>query len=68
MKIKLKLILANSWHRKEIYRIRHEIYSSELKQHAENAGAKLSDSVDKFNTYVVALTKGDTHLFINRNL
>ena len=55
MKIKLKFTLADNWLKKEIYSIRHKIYASELKQHPENAGAKLSDSLDEFNSYIVAL-------------
>ena len=55
MSIKLKLVLADSRHREEIYCIRHKIYASELKQYAENASAKLSDPLDEFNIYIVAL-------------
>lgn len=56
---KITVRLANERDRAEIYRLRHEVYARELRQHAENKVGALQDPLDEFNVYVVALL-GDT--------
>jgi histidinol-phosphate/aromatic aminotransferase/cobyric acid decarboxylase-like protein/GNAT superfamily N-acetyltransferase len=50
--------MATDDDRAVIYNLRHEVYARELGQHPENAEARLSDSLDRDNVYVVA-TIGD---------
>jgi histidinol-phosphate/aromatic aminotransferase/cobyric acid decarboxylase-like protein/N-acyl-L-homoserine lactone synthetase len=52
------LTLADARDREEIYRIRHEVYATELGQHPENAAGRLTDSLDAVNTYLVARRAG----------
>jgi histidinol-phosphate/aromatic aminotransferase/cobyric acid decarboxylase-like protein/GNAT superfamily N-acetyltransferase len=40
--------------REKIYRLRHDVYATELRQHAENARQMLRDPLDEFNEYIVA--------------
>lgn len=51
---KIDITLANTNQRELIYKIRHEVYGTELKQHSTNADGKLTDSLDEFNIYIVA--------------
>jgi histidinol-phosphate/aromatic aminotransferase/cobyric acid decarboxylase-like protein/N-acyl-L-homoserine lactone synthetase len=46
--------LADERDRARIYAIRHQVYAEELKQHAENATARLIDKLDEVNVYLVA--------------
>jgi histidinol-phosphate/aromatic aminotransferase/cobyric acid decarboxylase-like protein/GNAT superfamily N-acetyltransferase len=46
--------MATDEDRAVIYNLRHEVYARELRQHPENAEARLSDSLDRDNVYVVA--------------
>jgi len=39
--------------RETIYRLRHEVYASELAQHSTNTAGRLTDSLDAFNHYIV---------------
>ena len=48
-----------------IFRMRHEVYATELGQHAENVSGRLTDSLDAFNTYIVARVKDDVVGFIS---
>jgi histidinol-phosphate/aromatic aminotransferase/cobyric acid decarboxylase-like protein/N-acyl-L-homoserine lactone synthetase len=50
----IELSLATAGDREQIYRIRHQVYASELHQHPENAERRLVDRLDAINTYVVA--------------
>jgi len=52
------LSLADARDREEIYRIRHQVYATELGQHPENDTARLTDSLDAVNTYLVAKRAG----------
>jgi histidinol-phosphate/aromatic aminotransferase/cobyric acid decarboxylase-like protein len=47
--------LADDGDRKEIYRLRHEVYARELGQHRVNTDGSLSDELDQFNIYLVAV-------------
>jgi len=51
---KIRIKLATKEDRPFIYEIRHDVYARELGQHAENIDKKLTDSLDGFNTYIVA--------------
>lgn len=57
--------LANDGDRKEIYRLRHEVYARELGQHRVNTAGSLSDELDQFNIYLVAVCHGEIAGFIS---
>jgi histidinol-phosphate/aromatic aminotransferase/cobyric acid decarboxylase-like protein/GNAT superfamily N-acetyltransferase len=40
--------------RQAIYRLRHQVYARELRQHRETEAAMLSDALDRVNIYLVA--------------
>src|SRR5687767_13614712 len=48
-----------------IYKFRHEVYASELKQHSENTEGKLRDALDGRNIYIIAAVGEDIHGFIS---
>ena len=48
-----------------IYRIRHEVYAKELRQHPENPAGALRDTLDGFNTYIVAKVRGELAGFVS---
>lgn len=48
-----------------IYELRYEVYSSELGQHPANDDGRLTDSLDAFNRYIVALQDGEIVGFIS---
>lgn len=45
---------ASAEQRDAIYRMRHQVYASELAQHPTNASGRLTDALDAFNHYLVA--------------
>ncbi|MGI8602207.1 MAG: aminotransferase class I/II-fold pyridoxal phosphate-dependent enzyme [Verrucomicrobiales bacterium] len=51
--------------RREIYRIRHEVYAREIGQHPINSTGRLSDFLDSHNTYIVARRAGVVAGFIS---
>lgn len=51
---KVFLSVASDHDREEIYKIRHQVYAEELKQHATNFLHELRDSLDLHNQYIVA--------------
>lgn len=51
---KITIGTATEEQRKQIYRARHQIYALELRQHAANNQAELSDPLDGFNTFLTA--------------
>ncbi len=51
---KFSLSVASTADRKEIYKIRHEVYAKELRQHSVNTSCELTDSLDECNYYIVA--------------
>lgn len=55
---KINIAIADKKHRDLIYKIRHQVYGIELRQHSTNLTGALSDSLDQFNIYLVA-TFGD---------
>lgn len=48
------LSIASQNDRKDIFKIRHDIYANELKQHPENSNETLTDELDFTNHYIVA--------------
>ena len=50
----LRLAIASAADRELIYRLRHEVYARELRQHQPNVAARLTDELDAFNHYLCA--------------
>jgi histidinol-phosphate/aromatic aminotransferase/cobyric acid decarboxylase-like protein len=50
---RMKCRIATGEDREAIYSLRHDVYARELGQHPENGQARLSDSLDADNVYVV---------------
>ena len=61
----LSVSAADDQDREEIYRIRHDVYACELRQHAANAAATLRDSLDATNVYLIARVAGKIAGFIS---
>jgi histidinol-phosphate/aromatic aminotransferase/cobyric acid decarboxylase-like protein/GNAT superfamily N-acetyltransferase len=61
----LRFSLADDDDREEIYRIRHEIYATELGQHEENPHGRLTDALDEHNVYVIARMHDDVAGFVS---
>jgi histidinol-phosphate/aromatic aminotransferase/cobyric acid decarboxylase-like protein/predicted GNAT family N-acyltransferase len=59
------LRMAVSADRPAIYRLRHDVYASELGQHPENPQGTLSDALDEFNHYIVACEEGEIVGFVS---
>lgn len=57
--------IATAEDRRDIYRIRHEVYASELRQHSTNADQSLTDALDDVNTYIVARREGEVLGFVS---
>lgn len=51
--------------RETIYRLRHDVYATELGQHAQNAQGVLRDPLDEFNEYIVASVRGEIAGFVS---
>jgi len=62
---KLRIALATELDREVIYKLRHDVFAAELGQHPANAEGRLSDSLDEFNTYVIATLGGEVAGFIS---
>jgi histidinol-phosphate/aromatic aminotransferase/cobyric acid decarboxylase-like protein len=56
---------ATAEDRREIYRLRHEVYARELGQHSPSESGALVDSLDDFNHYIVAVWEGAPVGFIS---
>jgi histidinol-phosphate/aromatic aminotransferase/cobyric acid decarboxylase-like protein len=59
--VRTVLTIADARDRKQIYRIRHLVYATELAQHPENPAGELIDKLDAINIYLVA-KRGETVL------
>ena len=59
------LSLATEADRQAIYRLRHEVYGIELRQHSPSPAARLRDALDDRNTYLVATVEGEIAGFIS---
>ena len=57
--------VANEGDREIISGLRHEIYARELRQHLPNADGKLSDALDVFNIFIVALFDDEIAGFVS---
>lgn len=62
---RLSLTLATADDRKEIYRIRHQVFASELGQHAVHPSGQLCDALDGFNSYIIARVAGQMVGFVS---
>jgi histidinol-phosphate/aromatic aminotransferase/cobyric acid decarboxylase-like protein len=62
---KVKIALAGLADRPSIYRLRHDVYASELWQHRVQQNAMLSDALDESNTYIIATISGELAGFIS---
>jgi histidinol-phosphate/aromatic aminotransferase/cobyric acid decarboxylase-like protein/GNAT superfamily N-acetyltransferase len=51
---RVSIALASHQEREAIYRLRHTVYASELRQHTEHHNGMLSDALDAVNMYIVA--------------
>jgi len=56
---------AGEGSRAEIFRLRHEVYASELAQHAENEAGELRDGLDGRNVYLVVERGGELAGFVS---
>lgn len=61
----LVLSVASAADREEIYRLRHEVYAHELRQHHINAENRLCDALDAHNLYLVARSGGALAGFVS---
>jgi histidinol-phosphate/aromatic aminotransferase/cobyric acid decarboxylase-like protein/N-acyl-L-homoserine lactone synthetase len=52
---RIRLRHATAADREAIYRLRHEVFARELRQYQQNDQGRLTDSLDAFNSYIVAL-------------
>ena len=62
---RIVITLADERDRESIYAIRHQVYASELGQHAENEVGRLTDQLDAVNDYLVAKTAGKILGFVS---
>jgi hypothetical protein len=62
---RIKIVLAEGSDHPEIYALRHQIYALELGQHQVNTSARLSDSLDAYNTYLKACVAGRLAGFVS---
>jgi predicted GNAT family N-acyltransferase len=56
---------ADAEQREAIYRIRHDVYAVELRQHPTNPAGRLTDRLDDVNRYLVALRDGEVAAFVS---
>ncbi len=61
----IRLRLATPNDRDAIYKIRHDVYASELGQHQANVAGTISDALDEYNEYLVAIRSGAIIGFIS---
>ena len=62
---KIKIALATKTDRPSIYRMRHDVYAHELRQHAITAEESISDPLDQGNIYITAQIRGELAGFIS---
>src|SRR5438552_2850235 len=63
--LRIFLSVASETDREVIYRLRHEVYSRELGQHAASPAGRLRDAIDDWNIYLVARIGGQIAGFIS---
>jgi histidinol-phosphate/aromatic aminotransferase/cobyric acid decarboxylase-like protein/N-acyl-L-homoserine lactone synthetase len=62
---KITLSIASDSDRKNIYKLRHQVYAKELKQHTLNSTEELRDNLDLCNHYIVAKQGGTVVGFVS---
>jgi histidinol-phosphate/aromatic aminotransferase/cobyric acid decarboxylase-like protein/GNAT superfamily N-acetyltransferase len=62
---RIALSVADAQEREEIYRLRHEVYARELRQHAVNEARSLRDVLDDSNIYLIARAAGEICGFVS---
>lgn len=62
---KISLSIATDSDRKNIYKLRHQVYAKELKQHTLNSAEELKDNLDLCNHYIVARQAGNVVGFVS---
>jgi histidinol-phosphate/aromatic aminotransferase/cobyric acid decarboxylase-like protein len=62
---KVSIGLATEADRPSIYRMRHEVYATELGQHVVQLNGRLSDALDESNIYILAKIRGELAGFIS---
>src|ERR1051325_11808739 len=55
---RVALSVAGEQDREAVYRLRHEVYAHELRQHETNPSGRLQDRLDDGNVYLVAKIAG----------
>jgi histidinol-phosphate/aromatic aminotransferase/cobyric acid decarboxylase-like protein len=65
MSERIILRIANALDRETIYRLRHDVYALEARQHPPNAAGRLTDPLDESNVYVVAERGGRIAAFVS---
>ena len=61
----IRIALARDEDRRAIYRIRHEVYAEEIRQHACQPSGELSDALDPFNTFITAFAGDEIVGFVS---
>jgi GNAT superfamily N-acetyltransferase len=56
---RVRIARASAVDRNAIYRLRHEVFAREIRQHPENAEERLTDPLDAFNEYIIASIGGE---------
>jgi histidinol-phosphate/aromatic aminotransferase/cobyric acid decarboxylase-like protein/GNAT superfamily N-acetyltransferase len=64
----IEISLATSNDRNTIYKLRHEVYASELMQHSHNEALRLQDKLDEHNVYITAKINSEIIGFISVTL
>ena len=62
---KIEIRIGDQKDRQTIYRMRHAVYATELSQHSENQDLSLTDPLDEFNVYIVAVVSNKLVGFIS---
>ena len=62
---RVRIAPATQADRDSIYRLRHDVYATELGQHAIQENATLSDVLDESNIYITAKIRGELAGFIS---
>ena len=62
---RILISIADENDRKTIYKLRHEVYATELGQHKENESCSLTDNLDEINIYIVAKVEHEIVGFIS---
>lgn len=62
---KVRIAVASQAERADIYRLRHDVYASELGQHKVRWDGMLSDALDEMNIYIAATAGGELAGFIS---